>query len=193
MSSTRDSESSSIADLAALGRAWDEHSSKLMAMIRRRVHFPLRSGEEAEDLLQKVFQTAHRRWADFQKDRPATPYVWLYGLARDQIGEEFRRGARRREEPWPAESGLVPPDGHTGPQTAALRAERAERVRQVIDSLSETDREVLAMRYLDGLTPAEIAHALGLRPGAVYKREFDALKRFKSAWKQLAGPSESTP
>jgi RNA polymerase sigma factor (sigma-70 family) len=193
MPSTRDSDSSSIADLAALGRAWDEHSPKLIAMIRRRVHFPLRSGEEAEDLLQKVFQTAHRRWIGYQKDPPASPYVWLYGLTRDQIGEEFRRGARRREEPWPAESGLVPPDGHTGPQTAALRAERAERVRQVIDSLSDTDREVLAMRYLDGLSPAEIAQSLGMRPGAVYKREFDAHKRFKSAWKKLAGPSESTP
>ena len=186
---------SSVADLAALSRAllqeWDAHSPKLLAMIRRRVHFPLPTGEEAEDILQKAFEAAHRRWPKFSQDPKATPFVWLYGLARDQITEEFRRGARVHQEPWPAESALMPPDGHTGPQTAALRVERAELVRQIVDSLSEIDREVLSMRYLDGLEPAEIADMLGLKSNTVYKREFDALKRFKSAWRTLAGPSES--
>jgi RNA polymerase sigma factor (sigma-70 family) len=185
MSVTRGSEGSSVADLAALGQAWDEHSPKLLAMIRRRVQFPLRTGEEAEDLLQKVFQTAHRRWPTYQQDPRATPYVWLYGLTRDQVIETFRGQGRARNEPWPAESALAPPDGHTGPMSAAERAERAELVRRVVESLSESDREVLGMRYLDGLKSAEIAELLGLKPNAVYKREFDALKRFKAAWRAV--------
>ena len=192
MSAGRGSEGSSVADLAALGRAWDEHSPRLLAMIRRRVQFPLRTGEEAEDILQKVFQTAHRRWAIYQHNPRATPYVWLYGLARDQVVETFRAAGRARSEPWPAESALVPPDGHTGPLTAAERAERAELVRRVVDSLSENDREVLGMRYLDGLKSAEIAELLGLKPNVVYKREFDALKRFKAAWRAIAGPRDSS-
>ena len=187
MSIARGSETSSVADLAALSQAWDEHCGKLLAMIRRRVQFPLRTGEDAEELLQKVFLTAHRRWPAYQLTPPATPYVWLYGLARDQVIETFRTQGRDRSEPWPAESALVPPDAHTGPLTAAQRAERAERVRQVMDSLSEQDREVLGMRYLDGLSPAEIAELLGLKPNTVYKREFDALKRFKAAWRAVAG------
>jgi len=190
MSAARGSETSSVADLAALSQAWDEHCAKLLAMIRRRVQFPLRTGEEAEDLLQKVFQAAHRRWPAFQQDPLATPYVWLYGLARDQVIETFRTQGRTRSEPWPAESALIPPDGHTGPLTAAQRAERAELVRQVMDSLSEQDREVLGMRYLDGLSPAEIADLLGLKPNTVYKREFDALKRFKAAWRAVTGPRD---
>jgi RNA polymerase sigma-70 factor (ECF subfamily) len=118
--------------------------------------------------------------------------VWLYGLARDQVIETFRTQGRARSEPWPAESALVPPDRHTGPQTAAVRAERAGLVRQVVDSLSDIDREVLGMRYLDGLTPAEIAELLGLKSNTVYKREFDALKRFKAAWRAVAGPRDSS-
>ncbi len=187
MSAARGSETSSVADLAALSQAWDVYSPKLLAMIRRRVQFPLRTGEEAEDILQKVFQAAHRRWPAYQQDPRATPYVWLYGLARDQVIETFRTQGRARSEPWPAESALVPPDGHTGPQTAALRAERAGLVRQVVDSLSDIDREVLGMRYLDGLSPAEIAELLELKANTVYKREFDALKRFKAAWRAVAG------
>ena len=192
MSAARGSEGSSVADLAALGQAWDEHSPRLLAMIRRRVQFPLRTGEEAEDLLQKVFQTAHRRWPAYQQNPQAGPYVWLYGLTRDQVIETFRGQPRVKDEPWPAESGLVPPDGHTGPMTAAARAERAELVRRVVDSLSETDREVLGMRYLDGLKSAEIAALLGLKPNVVYKREFDALKRFKAAWKAITGGRDSS-
>lgn len=192
MSVARDSEMSSVADLAALGQAWAEHSPKLLAMIRRRVQFPLRTGEDAESLLQTVFLTAHRRWPAYHQNPRAPVYVWLYGLARDQVIETFRTQGRDRHEAWPAESGLVPPDGHTGPMTAAARAERAELVRKVVDSLSEFDREVLGMRYLDGLTPAEIADLLGLKPNTVYKREFDALKRFKAAWRALTGGSQWT-
>jgi DNA-directed RNA polymerase specialized sigma24 family protein len=48
------------------------------------------------------------------------------------------------------------------------------------------------MRYLDGLTPAEIAELLGLKSNTVYKREFDALKRFKAAWRAVAGPRDSS-
>jgi RNA polymerase sigma-70 factor (ECF subfamily) len=192
MTIARGSDASSVADLAALSRAWHEHSGKLLAMIRRRVQFPLRTGEEAEDILQKVFQAAHRRWPAYQQDPRATVYVWLYGLARDQVIEAFRSQDRARAEPWPAESELVPADGHTGPMTAAQRAERADLVRRVMDSLSETDREVLAMRYLDGLAPAEIADLLGLKANTVYKREFDALKRFKTAWRAETGPRDST-
>ena len=62
MPAARDVSSSSVADLAALGKVWNEHSPKLLAMIRRRIQFPIRSGDEAEDILQKVFETAHRRW-----------------------------------------------------------------------------------------------------------------------------------
>jgi RNA polymerase sigma-70 factor (ECF subfamily) len=190
MSAARGLETSSVGDLAALSQVWDDHSPKLLAMIRRRIQFPLQTGEEAEELLQKVFLTAHRRWPAYQQDPRATPFVWLYRLARDQVIETFRTQGRARSEPWPAESALVPPDGHTGPLTAAQRAERAELVRQVMDSLSDQDREVLGMRYLDGLSPAEIAALLGLKPNTVYKREFDALKRFKAAWRAVGGPRD---
>ena len=192
MSAVQGSQSSSVADLAALSQVWDEHCGKLLAMIRRRVQFPLRTGEEAEDILQKVFATAHRRWPAYQQNPPATAYVWLYGLARDQLIETYRVQGRNRFEAWPEKSGFEPPGGHTGPLTAVQRAERAELVRRVMDSLPDNDREVLGMRYLDGLSPAEIARLLGLKPNTVYKREFDALKRFKAAWRAVTGPRDSS-
>jgi RNA polymerase sigma-70 factor (ECF subfamily) len=185
MPSDRSAESSSVADLAALGKVWDEHSPKLLAMIRRRIHFPLRTGEDAEEILQKVFVTAHRRWPKFQMAGAVSPYVWLYGLARDQVIEIFRSQDRARHEEWPSESALMPPDNHAGPLTEAQRAERAELVRKIVESLSEIDREVLSMRYLDQLEPAEIAKLLNLDANTVYVREFRALKRFKAAWKKL--------
>ena len=119
-------ESSSVADLADLahlGKEWEEHSPKLLAMIRWKIHFPLMNGEEAHDILHKVFVVAHRRWPTCSRERRALPYVWLYGLARDQVIETFRTIGRRQSEPWPDESGLVPPDNHTGPQTKAMREE----------------------------------------------------------------------
>jgi RNA polymerase sigma factor (sigma-70 family) len=183
---------SSMADLVTLGKVWNEHCDKLLAMIRRRIHFPLKTGEEADDILQKVFEAAHRRWPIYCAKKLVTPYVWLYGLARDQVIETFRTQGRARHEDWPAESALMPPDGHTGPFTAAQRAERAELVRKIVDALPDNDREILGMRYLDGIDPADIAKLLDLDPNAVYVREFRALKRFKAAWQKLTASTSST-
>jgi RNA polymerase sigma-70 factor (ECF subfamily) len=192
MSHAHEPETSSVVDLAALSQAWEEHRAKLLAMIKRRIEFPLRTGEEADDILHKVYEAARRRWKAYQQKPRASTYVWLYGLARDQVIEAFRSQGRARAEPWPTDSQFVPPDDHTGPMTAAVREERAERVRRVMDSLSEIDREVLAMRYLDGLAPADIAELLELKPNTVYKREFDALKRFKAAWRAATGSRDSS-
>ncbi|HEV2949527.1 MAG TPA: sigma-70 family RNA polymerase sigma factor, partial [Gemmataceae bacterium] len=52
-------------------------------------------------------------------------------------------------------------------------------VRGALDKLSERDREVLVLRYLEGLSTRETAAVLGIREGAAKVRHLRALERLR--------------
>ncbi len=58
-----------------------------------------------------------------------------------------------------------------------LRAELKGRVSAALEKLRERDREVLVMRYLEGLSNAEIAVSLSISEAAVRVRHTRALDR----------------
>ena len=75
----------------------------------------------------------------------------------------------------------------TSPTQAAVRAERRLRVQEALNSLDPIDREVLALRHFEHLTPAETAQVLGVHPDAASKRYIRALKRVKDLLAGMPG------
>jgi RNA polymerase sigma-70 factor (ECF subfamily) len=67
----------------------------------------------------------------------------------------------------------------TSPSRHLLREEMRDRVRVALAGLRERDREVLAMRFLEGLSTAETAVVLGVSEGAVKSRLMRAVARFR--------------
>jgi len=58
----------------------------------------------------------------------------------------------------------------SSPTQAAVRAERLLRIQDALNLLDPIDRELLALRHFEQLTPAESAVALELKPDAASKR-----------------------
>jgi RNA polymerase sigma-70 factor (ECF subfamily) len=52
-------------------------------------------------------------------------------------------------------------------------------------SLSPSQRQIMLLKYYDGLTYEEIAHQLNNKPRTVYNQVHDALKRLRSSFKLL--------
>ena len=70
--------------------------------------------------------------------------------------------------------------GHlTRPSEAAIRAEIKVRLQDAINSLDPIDREVLALRHFEHLSPTETAQALCLKEKAAAMRYVRALRRLK--------------
>jgi RNA polymerase sigma-70 factor (ECF subfamily) len=67
----------------------------------------------------------------------------------------------------------------TSPSRRLIRDEMRARVRSALGRLDPRDREVLVLRYLEGLTTDEIAAVLGVRSGAVKMRHLRALERLR--------------
>jgi RNA polymerase sigma-70 factor (ECF subfamily) len=70
--------------------------------------------------------------------------------------------------------------GHlTRPSEAAVRAEIKIRLQEAINSMDPIDREVLALRHFEHLSPVETANVLGLKEKAAGMRYVRALRRLK--------------
>lgn len=209
MPASRETPASAVGDLAALGQLWEAHRARLLAMLDRRIDPGLRRRVGAEAVLQSTFLDAARKWDAYRRSSPMQPYAWLYRLALDRLIEEYRTHARGNRDL----SRDLPLDGDgsallggqlraagTGPQTAAQKAEQADRVRHVLGLLPAADRELLVMRYFDQLTTQEMCDILNARPdsppvaeGALNVRLFRALKKLQKLWLTLYGGQESTP
>jgi RNA polymerase sigma-70 factor (ECF subfamily) len=194
MNSAEYSLPTTVTDLANLGKLFEEHRPRLLAMLRRRIDPKLRVRLDPEEVLHDAFLEAGRRWSRCKAQAALTPYAWLFGLARERLLDAYRRHTRDcrdlgRELPWPEGSsiqlGLNLVVGGTGPVTAAERNELQARMRQAMTLLKPAYKEILWMRHYEDLTFPETAAILGITENAATVRHVRALKRLKELWLQL--------
>jgi RNA polymerase sigma-70 factor (ECF subfamily) len=184
----------SLAAMAALGKVWEEHAPKLLAMVRRRIDPALGARLDAESILSETFLRARSKWTAFNQQSSVTSYAWLYRIALDCLIEAYRRETR----PCHGGRNIMPlPDGtsvqlglglmHTGtsPSDAAAREEMRRQMEQVLDQLKEEDREILWMRHADELSYKEAATILDISENAATQRYRRALARLSDLWLQL--------
>jgi RNA polymerase sigma-70 factor (ECF subfamily) len=185
----------SVVQMAQLGLVLQEHQSRLLAMLRRRIDPRLQRRLSPEDVINDAFFVARRKWPEYQSQpEKLTPYAWLYRIVLDTLIEAWRKQntagrTADRELPWPDDPsvqlglGLVNPA--TSPSEALAREDFRERMRQALAALKEQDREILWMRHHDQLSYQEAADVLGIKEAAASLRYVRALKRLKQLWEKL--------
>lgn len=138
----------------------------LLAYLARR----LDTAMDAEDCLSETLVVLWRRRADIPGDLSnLRPYA--FAVAR-LVLKNHRRSTQRRRSLYTA-------------LTQHIRVERSafssasEGVRDALESLNETDRELLTLVHWDGLTTAMAGAALGLSPAAAQKRHARALAKLR--------------
>lgn len=121
----------------------------------------LESRADAEDLVQEAFMTALDRIDTFESGRRFGPWFFRILWNRGLNAREAR--SRRRADPLP----LTARAGGEGPEEGAGRAELRGRIQAALASLSQRQRDVVRLSYLEGFTSAEIARMLGVSDGTV--------------------------
>jgi RNA polymerase sigma factor (sigma-70 family) len=122
----------------------------------------------AEDVVQDVFAAVQRRGK--RLDDPV-PYL------RAAVVNRSRSVLRRRRVA--ALFGVTTADGEPAERAAVERAEQA-RVLAAVKLLPGRQREIVALRFYEDLTVPEVAHLLGISPGAVSSSAARAMTTLKN-------------
>lgn len=152
-------------DVAAL---YDAHVDFVWRMVTR-MGVPAAS---AEDAVQEVFLTLHRRRAEFRG--ASSERTWLGGIA-VRVARDFRRGAARHAARLEA---LPDPVEPVDPLTRVSDAQALAFVLELLSELDENQRTVFVCIELEEMTAAEVAEITGVSPNTVSSRLRLARKRF---------------
>ncbi len=159
-------------DPAAFTQFYRAHVDEVTRFVTRRVADP----QLAADLTAEVFLAVIEAAAGYRGSFGG-PRTWLFGIARNVIAAEFRRSAReRRAEQVIAGRRLLLDSDDIDRLTARIDASR--RVRELhaeLRALPESERAVLELVSVDGLTVTEAAAALSIKPVAARVRGCTAL------------------
>jgi RNA polymerase sigma factor (sigma-70 family) len=159
---------------AALGVLYERHASAVYRYLARRVGVGA-----AEDLLGDVFVAAltARKRVFLHASRSALP--WLYGIAANVVRAHLRR-----------RSDAVPTAEVDGMDWDAVDARldatsRSTELRWALQALTPTERELMLLVAWEGLSVAEAASALRLRPATARSRLHRARLRAQAALDNL--------
>lgn len=136
------------------------------ALFRYFLHHTQRHAE-AEDLLQETWLRLHRARASYRPGEPAMP--WIFAIANHTRLDRLRKVMRRREIAMDA-----PPD------IAAPMAERGPGVEELLRGLPESQRDVLLMLKVSGMSLEEVAKATGSSVGSVKQKAHRAYEKLRS-------------
>jgi RNA polymerase sigma-70 factor (ECF subfamily) len=174
----------------ALGRALDRCRNYLLAVARRSLGPALQSKGGASDLVQETFLEAQRLFPHFEGGSDAELRAWLRCLLLHRAAKLGRRYQSTRKRQLSREVPL----GHAGsadaragqlaapvptPSVQVMADEQARRLRDAIARLPDDYRQVMALRYQEGMAFEEVGRRLGRSADAARMLWARAVERLK--------------
>ena len=167
-----------LADLLAI------HQEKLERIISFRIAPFLRSRVDPADVLQDAYFEISRRINEFIDGSPVSFFVWIRQKTLQTLIDIHRKHTREKRDAHREMPLASAPYGHTtsisiarflmdditSPSQAAVREEEIQQLQSALESMNETDREVIAMRHFEHLNNQQVAEVLNISPTAASNR-----------------------
>lgn len=153
----------SAGDAQAFDAWYRETAQRLRVFLRHLLVNP----QAAEDVMQETYTHIWRRPQGFDPAR-GTLRAWLYGVARKQASEYWRRNK--------------PTDPIEGEGAAPARAEACSLMADLLQQLTTDQRALIWLREVEGQSYAELAAILDIPIGTVRSRLFAAREALRVAW-----------
>ena len=157
-------------------RAFTELYEAYFDKIYRYVTIKIGDRTEAEDMTQQVFLKALESISSFKwKGVPFS--AWLYRIAHNQVIDYYRRQKKRPDTL--KDDAVVVSDSN--PQQVAERSLDIEQVMSATRKLTDSQREVISLRFSGGLSTSEVANIMGKSQGAIKALQHSAIVALRKA------------
>jgi RNA polymerase sigma-70 factor (ECF subfamily) len=141
------------------------------------------SRADAEDMLQELWLRIHRARHTYRAGEPVFP--WVYAIAHRVRIDSYRK--RHRISSHELGTDIIPEAPAENDQKSDL-----PKFDDLVAALPESQREVLVMLKVNGLSIEEVARATACTPGAVKQKAHRAYERLRSVLTRTqARPAES--
>ena len=158
---------------------YERYAPRVHRLCRRMLHQPDDAQEAAQETFLRVYQGLHRFNGRYQLG------AWITRIATNVCLDYIRARSRRPVQARPveeAESHAPSPAEVSEPEVVHLRRQETAEVRKTLASLPPLHRAAIVLRDFEGLTYAEIAHALEMTEGQVKALLHRARRGFKRSW-----------
>jgi RNA polymerase sigma-70 factor, ECF subfamily len=169
----------------------------LQRVIKFRLDPALTRRVDASDIVQDVLIEATQRLADYLKNPNMPFHLWLRHLAQDRIIDTHRRHREAQRRSIDREQSLTRPawmdddssaalisqlvDTERTPASQLIHQEFTRRLSDGIDTLDESDREIILLRHQECLSNQDVADLLKLSEAAASMRYLRALRRLRAS------------
>lgn len=190
---------SSILEQAARGdgAAWrsivERYSGRVYGLLRSQGANP----ELAEEIAQSVFCTVAAKLGEYVDDGRFES--WLFRIAMNRLRDEARRRkrhARTAGDPEALEAMATSPRADAGQERAG--PEELAALQEAMARLSPSDREIIDLRHIGGLSFKQMSEVLGEPLGTLLARHHRALAKLRTMLESGrpgpgAGPGKEDP
>lgn len=159
----------SSGDFEAFGKIY----SMYLDPIYRYVFYQVKDKMAAEDITEEVFVKAWKAISTC-RGKGRTFSAWLYRIAHNQVINVFRS---RRKEWLSLETAVLSVNC-----VAESRVEAGlewQELSELITRLPENQRQVILLKFIEGLDNAEIAQVMGKKEGAIRVLQMRALSKLR--------------
>lgn len=141
--------------------------------VERFVRFRMNSKADADDVLQDVYLTAYQKFSQL-KNKDSFK-AWMIRIARNKCNDYFRKKATPYEIPMDEITEKELSDSRHGVSVVTT-------VREILNLLSDKDKQILYLYFWKDLPQAEIAKQLDIPVGTVKSRLHTAKQNFKNKY-----------
>lgn len=152
--------------------AVEEVVRRLSPMLLRFFANPYVPASDAEDLLQDCWLRIHRARRTYRPSEPVLP--WIFAIARHTRLDAYRR--RRRRESREVLMAAVPEELRV---TAPANGHAQVDMTRLLEELPESQRELILMLKVSGMSLEEAAGAMACSVGAIKQKAHRAYSKLR--------------
>ncbi|MDD4080136.1 MAG: sigma-70 family RNA polymerase sigma factor [Eubacteriales bacterium] len=130
-----------------------EYQSKVSRYIRSRIN----NHHDAEDLASDVFLKVETALDSYNSAKGSLS-TWIYAITSNAVRDYYRRA----KPVIPLEEQENLQDGDEAVDDKVIGREQLAELAQALDSLSQRERDILILRFYEGLSPGVIAQKMNI-------------------------------